>query len=977
MSIAIEFINMLMVDLSFLLVLLLLMLPLGMWRQAAFAVMKRNFAGYFSNPTGYVFLCLFVLLTSFAAFWPHEFFTTNLANFDQLNKFLPYIMLVFIPAITMSVWAEERRQGTDELLLTLPAMDFDIVIGKFFAAVLVFTVSLLFSQLSNYGVLLAMTGGDLDSYLLASTYFGYWFMGIAMISVGMVASFLTNNLTVGFIFGAAFNAPLAFFSNADVILSNSTWIERLYNWSLLQRFEPFGRGLISPSSVFYFLGLAAMGIYLCLILIGRRHWMGGRDGTSMFWHYMLRAAFLLVTVIAIVLVVEHSPINRARLDISDQRVSTLSPATVKVLDEISTGENSSKSPIKIDAYVSGNVPTEYVQTKYDLVNLLREYDVLGGSRVQVNLHQGIEPFSSDAINAERRFGIRPVSVQSQTRGAIRQDELILGVAISSGLQRIVIPFVPYGTPVEYELTRAIKTVSSPQKMTIGVATTDILPRGGSYSYMDNNGQLQTSRVPMMAMISELQKQYNVESVDFGTLPNLWIGGDEDQPARRRYDVIVALQPSKTSPAELDNLIQVIEQGQPVAIFEDPFSMQENYVTISGSLFPRILPRPTTESARIQALWDALEINLDWQPRTLGAEQKLDFPWIIWQAVASPYPRDQRFSAPEQLIIQDKSESFDVRFAKDDPATDGIDEVIFPYATYFSQNPNSDLEFKPLVETAKAGRILLFDLLNARSPQALDGARESANSNYVISARIRGNKWDLPIDQLAADAKSDKQKINVVYTSDVDCLADIFVQLRDTPIDSNMGIRYMFQNVAFFQNVIDSLAKVDLYSSLRSRQTRHRTLRVIEQATEATKQVVYDETQKFAKEFQLAQEEISLAANNEMREQREEVEKLQARIDNNEPVDMVAFNLKKQRLEQTLREQQQKLVSKYEELSNARQEKERAIGLKAELEIQEIQRKFKLAAVLIPPIPPLVVALIVFTRRRLLEREGISKARRLK
>ena len=352
----IEFVYMLVIDLVFLVTLVLLMLPLGIWRQAAFAVMKRNFIGYFSNPTGYVFLCLFVLLTSFAAFWPHEFFTTNLANFDQLNKYLPYIMLIFIPAITMSIWAEEKRQGTDELLLTLPAKDFDIVIGKYFAAVLVFTVSLLFSQLSNYGVLLAMTGGSLDNLLLFSTYLGYWFMGIAMISLGMVASFLTNNLTVGFIFGAAFNAPLAFFSDADVIVSNSQWIQRLFEWSLLQRFEPFGRGLISASSICYFLGLVVIGVYLSLILIGRRHWLGGRDGTSMFWHYILRAMFLIVMVVGLVLVAQHSPLNRARVDISEKQVSTLADATIALLSELANDPDQSKPPVKIEAYVRTTFP---------------------------------------------------------------------------------------------------------------------------------------------------------------------------------------------------------------------------------------------------------------------------------------------------------------------------------------------------------------------------------------------------------------------------------------------------------------------------------------------------------------------------------------------------------------------------------------------------------------------------------------------
>ncbi len=255
------------------------------------AVFKRNFVNYFANPTGYVFICVFLLLSSCAAFRPSEFFSANLCNLDALNGAITLILLFFVPAITMGVWADESRQGTDELLLTIPAGDLEIVLGKYLACVAIYTVALVFSGISSFLFLKSL--GDPDVGLFLSNYLGYWFLGLAMLSIGMVASFLTRNLTVAYILGAVLNGLVVLTWFADMIPTVPySWAVVVKHWSLGGQFQEFGRGIVSLSGIVYFVMIVAVMLYLCMVLIGRRHWIRSGSWHVLGFHFILRAVAL-------------------------------------------------------------------------------------------------------------------------------------------------------------------------------------------------------------------------------------------------------------------------------------------------------------------------------------------------------------------------------------------------------------------------------------------------------------------------------------------------------------------------------------------------------------------------------------------------------------------------------------------------------------------------------------------------------------
>ncbi len=951
-AISLAVLTLLFYNLAFLLVLAVIVAVLSKTKLAAFAVMKRNFIGYFSNPTGYVFLCIFVFLTSVAAFWPYEFFNQNLATLDQLNYWIPLIMLVFIPAITMSIWAEEKRQGTDELLLTLPADDFDIVIGKYMAAAAIFSASLLFSQLSTFTTLAILTQGALDTGLIFTTYLGYWFIGLMMLAIGMIASFLTGNLTVGFVLGALFNAPLAFAALAPAAVPG-----RLAGWigesGIARPFDDFGRGVISGSSIAYFLLAGAVALYVCMVLIGRRHWTGGKDGNAMAGHYLLRTLALIAITAGVVVTLRQR--DFVRRDWTERKTSSLAPATKELIRNLDA-----KRPIVIDAFISSEVPEQYARTRYELINLLKEFRAEASKRgrtIEINLFDNIELFSEEAAAAEERFGIVPVSRMVREKGSPQNKDLILGAAFRSGLQSLTIPFFEYGVPVEYELVRSINTVASGDRKRVGIVSTEAHLMGGTVM-----SGMSFQRVDKHPLVRELEKQYDVESVDLGgdVLPG-------------QFDALLVVQPSSLAPEQFTRLVEAISKGVPTAIFEDPMPLAQSYIPATGApkqspggMFGGGGPSP---KGNIRELWELLGLDIPASPSMV--QPGLVDPSLVWQAY-NPYPNLDMNTDNLWLSIDDGAPGAVGALSPDHPITSGMRQVLTLYSGAVGAAKNSPLTHTPLLTTGTdAGLIDGMAVQRIMTGQS-NLMREQGPATGAVSVAMAIDGAVPPAGEVAAEPASETAPIKAIYVADLDLMLPVFLQLRAEP-NQVQDLRFQFQNVTFLLNTIDYLTGELDYLEIRKHEPTFSTLQMIAEVKEQASGRVRQMTQQFQDRYDEYVRDAQEKMDSDLQSARQEMAELQKQSADGKVSRAVAtekvqqFQIKQESLQRLLQVQ----------LAKAELEREKsikAIEREQDLTVTKLQNQVKTAAVLLPSIPPLIIGVCVFASRRLRERENITKSR---
>ncbi|HEX2842589.1 ABC transporter permease [Hyphomicrobium sp.] len=240
--------------------------------RTAFIIAKREFAAYFATPLAAVFLTIFVAATGAFAFYIGGFFQRGQANLDSFFAYHPWLYLLLVPAVAMRLWAEERKSGTIELLMTLPVTPAETILGKFFAAwaFIALALVLTFPMWITVNVL-----GNPDNGIILTSYIGSFLVAGAFLAIGAFISALTKNQVIAFILSATV-CFLLLTSGMELVQNTlRTWAPRIVadavaSMSFLTHYEQITRGVIGLGSLIFFVSLIAFALFANAIAVSQK-----------------------------------------------------------------------------------------------------------------------------------------------------------------------------------------------------------------------------------------------------------------------------------------------------------------------------------------------------------------------------------------------------------------------------------------------------------------------------------------------------------------------------------------------------------------------------------------------------------------------------------------------------------------------------------------------------------------------------------
>ncbi|MSR40037.1 MAG: hypothetical protein EXS02_14505 [Planctomycetes bacterium] len=891
------------------------------------AIAGRDLRSWFSNPTGYIFIGLFVLLACVALMWSPAFFANNLANMETLNSFFPLLMILFVPALTMGMWTSERFNGTQELLFTLPARDADVLLGKMLAGIGVYTMSLLFTL----PLPIALTYlGSPDWGQVFANYVGYWLLGVMLIPVAMLGSQLSQNQAVAFILGALFVCIIEYGGWLFALVTGGeTWNQN----GPLGQFAEFSRGMLPVSGLLLFVGFLIAFFQLNLACLMRRHWRKGDEGL----HSGVRFLSLGIGAVALTVLGVHL---LPRVDATFERVHSLGEESRKLVASLDPAR-----PVTVTAYVSEEVQEEFLAQKRALLSLLDQFQSIGGGKVAARI-EFVTPFSPESRTAEKEYGIVPV--QARINGL--ETQMQLGFVVQCGTEEIVVPLVEPAVPLEYDLTRSIRVVAKAERKRIGLLRTDVEMGGGF--------DMQTYQPKKRWQIfEELSKQYKVENLD----PDKDYDADEPKddgaepvkkPSKKGpLGCLVVPQPSSLTQEQMDRLKNWILAGNPTLLLEDPLAWSAPGSAIDD-------PKGGTRSS----------FNGGG-----GAGQKGDFSALL---------ANLALHMPRAEVVWDTSSRswFDGRipyrhflFAggagvdQGSPITKGLQAVVFMTSGHLEEQRKDGFTVTPLVSSLGSSS---SDVTNGTMPkyESGQGSRDgvlvwdpfgSLQPNPSPQYHIMNRMLNMAVRVSSKPADGKTNGVNLICIGDLDVVGDEMFNLRRQNPDPNLR----FDNVPFVLNCIDSLCGDDSLIELRKRRPVLRKLTRVENS-----QVAFEAA--WAKERDAAEKEATAS-----------LRKAQVRLDEAVKKIKEAKDLDDQAKEVQIA-QVEKVENRRLDLDKSRIDSDKNSRIEMAAHVRDLARRsihtvYRSATLALAVLPALAVGILVFFRRRSREAAIVPAGRLVK
>jgi ABC-type uncharacterized transport system involved in gliding motility auxiliary subunit/ABC-type transport system involved in multi-copper enzyme maturation permease subunit len=783
------------------------------------AIAKRELGAYFSSPIAYVFIVIFLLLSGFFTFMAGNFFERGQASLDAFFMLQPWLYLFLVPCVGMRLWAEERRVGTIELLLTKPVTAWQAILGKFVASWLFLGLALALT----FPVIITVNYlGSPDNGLIIAAYLGSLLMAGTYMAVSCMTSAMTRNQVVSFIISVVICLFLVLcgfppVTNLLTRLDKPWFVDLVSSLSVMTHFQPFTTGMLDSRDAIFFLLIIGFALFTNGVLI-RSHQSSAdllrkRETFESLLYSAGGVAAMFVLMVAAYIVTSAI---KVRLDVTADKAHTLSAGTKKILNKLD-------SRITIRFYCSqsdNNMPPALKTYARRIADMLHEYEQQAGPGKL--LIEKLDPKPDSEFEDSARLN----GMEGRATGPFGSDKIYLGISVSLLDEKFALPWLSPERErlLEYDISRAIARVTSRSRPVIGIMSG--LPIFGEPpDPLMRPGQ---NRAEDWTFVLELKKDFTVKEVPM-------TAAKIDDEIR----VLVVAHPVNITDAAQYAIDQFVLRGGKLLAFLDPHAY-----------FDQIHDR--NENFMIGGD-NAAKSSLDKLLKAWGLE--MDVNKVAADTSFASRNMQTGDSMPTLLLVTRAG------IDENDVVTGQIDNLVFPFAGAFTGQPaeglketvmvkctpNSEL-VDTLIATAASREILRdFKAANVEYPLAVhltgkfktafpDGPprlalASNANANPRTAASVGTNAPAADSAQL----KECSAGSEVVLVADTDMLNDK-VCVRVQNIMGHRIVRPMNGNLNFVQSVVEQFAGDDDLIGARSRACMSRPFtRVKDMEAKAAKQ----------------------------------------------------------------------------------------------------------------------------------------------